>query len=376
MTEENINLKNYDVTTVDETDFSALQRVNNILGELRVESNFGALPQLIAFGPCPPQRKLQVMSLGNDKRLVITGEYPDRQNLSVARILFQRGSPEDSDDALLMKSIHDNFHPDYTVYNLLPENKLDEVDAAGISNTHREFVLSIPRLVNCASTNLTFAQDPENSIPSRAKEFQWVRRRNPQLAYIDFRDKEQFADVFSRKYSGEEDAVDGRQSDEIEKFLKIWESQTGLAPTNDRRLLSLFWGKNLLMGGMVVDTTARAIVGLCCFTVHPARADMVVSIVNKVLRHKSYGHLGTFTKISEALHARTLYPQSEWLVIGGEGNRDRQGQTDHKIAHLSGGYEVKHVSVEAEADEEKLKQLGLTKNDRIGREDLLRSLWL
>lgn len=350
------------ITEVDERNSGMLEKVNDILGILSVESNFGSLPQLIAFATNPPKRKLYILERDNEKRLCICGTYPEMKDLTIARILFQKGSEIDPEDEMLQYALRNTFHPHYIAYNLLPENVISKIDTQSvITNTHLEYVYNLQRLINCAHPDFSIARNPAVSIPHRAKEYQIAQKRNASLAYIPLH----------QAWSLKDNKINWRQL--IDAFFTKWETDTGFTTDNDKRLLDIFWGNSILNGGVLYDTTTKKVVALNCFSPHPSRTDMVISTVDKNAR--KYKHLGVFSHISQALHIGSIANNKYKLILAG-GQGSTEGQTAFKESLMSGGEYREHFSFEAYTDEIKLGSLEFSQSYRAVREDLLRKLWL
>lgn len=286
------------------------KRLNKILWESKVITNFTCLPQLMTFlvkenSETGESNSLYIAkSNGENERLVLKrhAQVKDQQGsetyIDDMRILFTK----EEDDTKLIEAIKKTFKPSYIAYHFvkdIPEGITDYVvreDLESDISTVASYENSIQIMEETGhpSQHMSEMDTPSN-------EYAKFKKDNPNVQYI----------VAQPEHYGE-----------IEGFLAEWcveaKNRMGKIQTgdNDRRLIRSYLGSDQVEGGLVMD--GDRIIGMEFHAPHPSDPEHTsVAIIRKNLRkplHKSYG-IGAFLAIERAKHLKDQGIQK--IIVGG-----------------------------------------------------------
>lgn len=382
------NSKNDKLEDINPQDSFAKQDVKDILGTIKLFTNWVSLPQLVAFSSerYSPEstrwgsRQLYIYRDGADQSMVLAQRYA-YDSLGVVRILFPDLTT--TINPKLIEKIWKKFAPDLIVAQFVknPGNEIREEPS--MSATYQEVMYPIDWMLrsmepgfDLASSGFTHKQKERIKEFRKTKEFAEKIGRGQGRGTLQYIPYWQLMKGMFEKYGGE-----GVKEvlDRIITFYEMWENRTGLDPGNDLYFLELFGNypfkngeKPDIDGGIIVDLLTGAFVGLNFFSHHPANPNVKVSTISKVLHNTPYSHLGVFNYFNQARQISIIDQGTTHVLHGGlQGSRP-----GHEM--FKSGFEgiiVTQTSVVIHADESVLERLGFGKDNLNRRLQLINGIW-
>jgi hypothetical protein len=314
------------------------REIESLLPKTEVKSNFCSPLQLASFCQQEGKKILQPIVIDQDRQILIQIDS-SLGGLKIIRVLFG-GGLLDEEEKLALVDFYEQQKADLITLNFLTKTTSSK------PLTYGEYFLQLNQVLSSVVRN-------EKKI-KRVKDYLSSKKNNPELSYIPL----------------------GKVGDQAKQrkllflFLQEWEEQTGIEPVLDFLILRNYWEEKIGHAGIVIDNNQGKAVAYSLFSQHPSLKGVVISHENKCLR--GYTHLGTSLKIDTIRHVKDCFPESETLLIGGEGSTLGQRHFKESFTRAWGGDVAHHTEVVHQSD----KARELVRSDDEMLAVLAHTLWV